>query len=203
MDRDPEAAGLAGWVNALDGGLPRASLIGAFMDSEEFFSKGKFIAQTYLGLLTRDAEFSGYRAWLEVLLAGVSHEQIVQWFLESDELTIRFGSSLTNSQFIERLYNNVLLRSADPGGSNFWVGQLTSGQMTRAQVALGFLDSDEFQNLSTSQSEIDVSLLYFSMLRRDPDPGGFAGWVGALNSGVPLNWVIDGFLNSPEYQAGF
>ena len=203
LDRDPEAAGLAAWVNALDDGLPRASLIEAFMDSEEFFSKGKFIAQTYLGLLTRDADYSGFRAWLEVLLAGVSHEQIVQWFLDSDEFTIRFGSSLTNSQFIERMYNNVLLRSADPGELNLWVGQLTSGQLTRAQVALGFLDSDEFQKINASQNEIDVSLLYFSMLRRDPDPGSFAGWVGVLNSGVPLNSVIDGFLNSPEYQAGF
>ena len=173
------------------------------MDSEEFFSKGKFIAQTYLGLLTRDADYSGYRAWLEVLLAGVSHEQIVQWFLDSDEFTIRFGSGLTNSQFIERLYNNVLLRSADPGGFNFWVGQLTSGQMTRAQVALVFLDSDEFQNLSTSQNEIDVSLLYFSMLRRDPDAGGFSAWVDALDSGLPLTSAITAFLMSGEYQARF
>ena len=146
---------------------------------------------------------AGFRAWLEVLLAGVSHEQIVQWFLDSDEFTIRFGSSLTNSQFIERMYNNVLLRSADPGELNLWVGQLTSGQLTRAQVALGFLDSDEFQKINASQNEIDISLLYFCMLQRDPDPGGFAGWVGVLNSGVPLNSVIDAFLNSPEYQAGF
>jgi hypothetical protein len=203
LDRDPEAAGLSGWANALDAGLPRASLIERFMDSGEFFFKGKFIAQIYLGLLTRDADFSGFRGWLDVLLAGVSHEQIVEWFLDSAEFTIRFGSSLTNSQFIERMYNNVLLRSAAPGEFNSWVEQLTTGQMTRAQVALGILDSDEFQNLGASQNRVDISLLYFDMLRRDPDPGGFSGWVGVLNSGVPLISVIDGFLNSTEYQTGF
>jgi hypothetical protein len=133
----------------------------------------------------------------------MSREQIVQSFLNSGEFQANFGSSLTNEQFVERMYNNILLRAADPGGLSFWVGQLNSGQMTRAQVALNFLDSTEFQNLSASQNRVDVSLLYFDMLRRDPDAGGFSANVGALNAGVPLTSVIDGFLNSPEYQARF
>jgi len=70
-------------------------------------------------------------------------------------------------------------------------------------VALSFLDSGEFLNLSVSQNRVDVSLLYFDMLRRDPDAGGFSGWVGVLNSGMPLTSVIDGFLNSAEYQSQF
>ena len=101
------------------------------------------------------------------------------------------------------MYNNILLRSSDPGGFNGWVQALNSGQVTRAQVALGFLDSGEFQGLSASQNRVDISLLYFDMLQRDPDPGGFSDWVGVLNSGVSLTSVIDAFINSPEYQAGF
>ena len=87
------------------------------------------------------------------------------------------------------------------GGLNAWVGILNSGQMTRAQVALSFLDSMEFQGLSVSQNRLDVSLLYFDLLRRDPDPGGFSAWVGALNSGLPFVSAIDAFLMSGEYQA--
>jgi len=40
-------------------------------------------------------------------------------------------------------------------------------------------------------------------LRRNPDAGGFSAWVAVLNAGVPLTSVIDGFLNSSEYQARF
>jgi orotate phosphoribosyltransferase-like protein len=65
------------------------------------------------------------------------------------------------------------------------------------------LDSGEFQSLSASQNRVDISLLYFDMLRRNPDAGGFSVWVGVLNAGVPLTSVIDGFLNSSEYQARF
>jgi serralysin len=203
LDREPDSGSFAAWVNALDSGFPRASLIEAFMDSGEFRFKGKFIAQVYLGILARDAEHSGFRAWLGALLAGVLREQIVQGFLDSGEFQTKFGSNLTDGQFVERMYNNILLRPSDPGGFNYWVGQLNSGQMTRVQVALEFLDSAEFQNLAVSQNRVDVSLLYFDMLRRDPDGGGFSAWVGAMNAGVPLTSVIEGFLNSIEYKTRF
>ena len=203
LDREPDSGEFAAWVNALDSGLPRASLIEAFMDSGEFRFEGKFIAQTYLGILTRDADVGGFEAWLGALLAGISREQIVQVFLVSGEFQSRFGSNLTNGQFVERMYNNILLRPSDPGGLNGWVQALNSGQLTRAQVALVFLDSGEFQSLSASQNRVDISLLYFDMLRRNPDAGGFSAWVGVLNAGVPLTSVIDGFLNSSEYQARF
>jgi len=203
LDREPASVETSAWVNALNNGLPRSSLIEGFMGSEEFYFRGKFIARTYLGILTRDPDHAGFRAWLEVLLDGMSREQIVQFFLDSGEFKAKFGSNLTNPQFVDKMYTNILLRAADPGGLNSWVGVLNSGQMTRAQVALSFLDSVEFQNLSVSQNRLDVSLLYFDLLRRDPDPDGFSGWVGVLNSGVPLASVIDGFLMSSEYQAQF
>jgi aldose sugar dehydrogenase len=201
LDREPASVETSAWVNALNNGLPRSSLIEGFMGSEEFYFRGKFIARTYLGILTRDPDHAGFRAWLEVLLDGMSREQIVQFFLDSGEFKAKFGSNLTDAEFVDKMYANVLLRSADTGGLNAWVGALNSGQMTRAQVALGFLDSVEFQSLSVSQNRVDVSLLYFDMLRRDPDPGGFSGWVGALNSGVPRTSVIEGFLNCFEYEA--
>jgi glucose/arabinose dehydrogenase len=203
LDREPDSGGLSMWVNALNNGMPRASMIEAIMDSGEFRLKGKFIAQAYLGVLARDADHGGFRAWLGALLGGMSREQIVQSFLNSGEFQANFGSNLTNEQFVERMYNNILLRASDPGGLSFWVGQLNSGQMTRAQVALSLLDSTEFQNLTAGQNRVNVSLLYFDMLRRGPDSGGFSAWLGALNSGAPLTSVIDAFLNSPEYQARF
>ena len=173
LDREPGAGEVSAWVSALDSGLSRADLIEEFMNSEEFRFEGKFITQTYLGILTRDADYAGFRSWLGALLVGVSREQIVQAFLDSGEFQSRFGSNLTNGQFVERMYNNILLRSSDPGGFNAWVGALNNGQLTKAQVALSFLDSGEFQGLFLSQNRVDISLLYFDMLQRDPDAGGF------------------------------
>ena len=70
-------------MSGLERGLSKADLIEVFMDSEEFRFEGKFIAQTYLGILTRDADYAGFRGWLGALLVGLSREQIVQVFLDS------------------------------------------------------------------------------------------------------------------------
>ena len=115
LDREPGAGEVSPWVSGLDSGLSKADLIEAFMNSEEFRFEGKFIAQTYLGILTRDADYAGFRGWLGALLVGVSREQIVQVFLDSGEFQSGFGNNLTNGQFVERMYNNILLRSSDPG----------------------------------------------------------------------------------------
>ena len=203
LDRAPDSVGLTAWVNALNSGLPKAGLIESFMDSGESRIKGRFIAQTYLGILGRDAGHNEFRGWLGALLQGMSREQIVQFFLNSDEFKSRFGSKLTNWEFVKRMYNNILLRSPDSAGLNGWAQALKDGQVTKAQVALSLLDSDEFQNLGGSQNRVDISLLYFDMLRRDPDAGGFSGWVEALNSGLPLTAAIDAFLISGEYKTRF
>jgi len=201
LDREPDPERFTAWVNALNRGLSQANMIETFIDSGEFYFKGRSIAQAYLGLLARDADHAGFRAWLEVLLEGVPREEMVQFFLDSDEFKARFGNNLSNEQFVATMYATVLLRGPDAGGFDSWVKQLNTGQLTRAQVALGFLDSTEFQNLAASQIRVDISLLYFEMLRRDPDGGGFSYWIGLLNDGVPLTSVIGGFLNSTEYQS--
>jgi serralysin len=43
-------------------------------------------------------------------------------FLDSGEFQDRFGSNLTNSQFVGTMYANVLLRTPDTGGIQFWGG---------------------------------------------------------------------------------
>jgi hypothetical protein len=203
LDRKAESKGLSTWVNALNKGFPKANMIESLMDSAEFRQKGKFIAQTYLGILARDPGHDEFRDWLGALLEGMTREEIAHAFLESGEFKSRFGSNLSNAKFVERMYANVLLRKPETAGFNFWVGQLNSRRMVRSQVALAFLDSVEFQNLNTSQNRMDVSLLYFNLLRRDPDANGFAAWVEALNSGLPLSSAIDAFLMSGEYQSQF
>jgi hypothetical protein len=61
------------------------------------------------------------------------------------------------------------------------------------------MQSSEFQHKAAQQNHVDVSLLYFDMLRRQPDTQGYDNYVAELNSGSPLTTVINGFLNSTEY----
>src|SRR5947207_7164298 len=94
LDRQPDQAGLNGWVNQLNNGLSRAQLIVDFMSSQEFAEKGRFVAQAYLGLLTRDADYSGFRGWLSWLEGGGTEVQLVNTFINSSEFQTNFGSNL-------------------------------------------------------------------------------------------------------------
>jgi hypothetical protein len=203
LDRQPDPAGLNAWLGALSAGTSRSQMIADFMSSTEFSGKGLFVAQAYVGLLGRDADYNGFKAWLNWLENGSGTELgLVSAFLNSSEFQNNFGANLTDTQFVTLMYQNVLLRQPDSGGVSAWVSYLASGG-TRPQVALGFLQSAEFLGLTSTQNRVTVSLLYFDMLRRQPDSGGFNGWVAALNSGTSLVDVISGFLNSGEYSARF
>ena len=202
LDRQPDSAGLNSWVNSLtNGSVTRAQLIASFMSSQEFASKGLFVARSYF-ILARDADYNGFRAWLNWLENGGSEVGLVNAFINSGEFQNDFGANLTDTQFITLMYQNILLRQPDSGGINAWASYLASGG-TRAQVALGFLQSAEFSQLKSTQDRVAISVLYFDMLRRQPDSGGFNAWLAALNSGTSLTDVISAFLNSKEYSSRF
>lgn len=203
LDRQSDSGGLDAWASQLNKGVSRPQLILDFINSQEFAQKGMFVAQAYLGILARDADYSGFRNWLTWLENGGGELALIDAFLNSGEFQSNFGGNLDNGHFVTRIYENILLRQPDSGGYNFWVEQLNSRSLTKDQVALYVLQSTEFQNLTSSQNRVRISLLYFDMLRRQPDPDGFNGWVSAFNSGAPLIDVISGFLNSGEYSSRF
>jgi hypothetical protein len=203
LDRQPDSAGLNSWVNSLSSGVSRAQLVNGFMGSQEFAGKGKFIAQVYVGLLARDADYNGFRGWLNYVESGATELQIVSDFLQSAEFQNSFGANLDNGQFVTRMYENVLLRQPDTSGYAGWKADLDNGSLTRPQVALGFLQSQEFQSLAASQNRIDISLLYFDMFRRQPDSGGFSNDLNLLNTGTALTSIINSILQSTEYASRF
>ncbi|MBK1723523.1 DUF4214 domain-containing protein [Thiocystis violacea] len=63
-------------------------------------------------------------------------------FVNSNEFESAFGTTLTDAQFVQLLYTNLLGRSPDPGGFDFWLGQV---QMDgRGAALMAFADSNEF-----------------------------------------------------------
>jgi hypothetical protein len=102
---------------------------------------------------------------------------------------------------VSLVYQNVLGRAPDAGGLAYWVSELDLGHRTRGQLMLAFSESVEY--MGVSGSEVYVTMTYIGMLRRVPDPTGFAFWVDYLDPGNPGLALINGVLGSPEYRARF
>ena len=159
LGRDPESAGEAYWLNELSNGATRAEVAAGFSESNEFvdlteatnayyLSSGMPLGLTddvfrlYQATLDRNPDMPGLMGWLNFLGTGQPKVVVAEGFVSSTEFQTTYGG-LSDSDFINLLYNNVLDRDADPVGEVYWLGEIANGA-TRAEVVLGFSDSPEF-----------------------------------------------------------
>ncbi len=199
LGREGDAGGIASWVNYLNGGGTRAAVTEGFFGSNEFQGTGSPVVRLYFAYFLRIPDYGGLTFWMNYFRAGHSLIEISNAFAGSAEFVNRYGA-LTNSQFVDLVYQNVLGRAADAGGKAFWLGQLNGG-MSRGAMMIGFSESAEY--LSTIFSETYVTMMYVGMLKRAPDTGGFNFWVGYLDQGNSGQALINGFLGAQEYRSRF
>jgi len=189
----------------LNGGTPNAG----------FDSVGGQVFRLYRATLDRTPDMAGHSSWTNRIIdASLTLQEVAEGFVNSSEFQIAYGSS-TNTEFVTLLYQNVLGRAADTAGLNSWVGKLESGELSRAQVVLGFSQSGEFitetagacLEFSLSGHQMrwadDVYRLYHATLDRDPDAGGFNSWTVALGEGRALESVAAGFVSSSEFTSTY
>jgi hypothetical protein len=101
--------------------------------------------------------------------------------------------------FTTRFYKLCLSRDPDGAGLNGWVNGLKTGAITGAKVAYGFVFSDEFIKRNVSNEEY-LTILYRAFFNREPDSGGYNGWLASLNAGKSRKSVLAGFINSQEFK---
>lgn len=102
------------------------------------------IYRLYLAYFLREPERAGYDHWLGAYRMGYPLPSISNDFARSKEFQDRYGS-ITNAEFLARVYRNVLGRSVDSSGYAYWMDQMNRG-MSRGFVMIYFSDSAEFRN---------------------------------------------------------
>lgn len=102
------------------------------------------ITRLYWAFFQRIPDLTGFQYWLGSTRSGMSADTVAANFATTAEYHTRYDG-MNNGQFVTAVYQNTLGRAPDPGGYTYWVGQLDSGQMTRAHVMLLFAESSEGQ----------------------------------------------------------
>lgn len=109
----------------------------------------------------------------------------------SDIQRIKVGTDITafdisgNAGQVFRLYQAAFNRTPDGPGLSLNVNALDRGT-TLSGLANSFLGSPEFQQKYgiNPSNETFVTSLYFNVLHRAPDAGGYAAYTNALNAGA-------------------
>ena len=167
LDREPDPAGLAGWVDALCKGYTLQNIIDGFCGSAEFTGicagygiepgsigasvpadestpRGKieaFVKRCYKLILSREADQGGLQGWSDALeQRTAAAAQIIDGFVRSDEFVNR---RLSGGEAVDILYQTMLGRAADEGGKAGWVNSLWQGYSLQ-HIINGFCGSPEF-----------------------------------------------------------
>lgn len=110
------------------------------------------VANLYHAVFGRNADASGIDYWFDLADAGTSVKEIATAFLNTNEFK---GGTLSDADFVDSLYANVLGRDADTDGAKFWVDSLSHGA-TRADVVTAFAEVAAVHDTNVEASIVGV-----------------------------------------------
>jgi hypothetical protein len=200
IGRAPTVTETGTWVaNLQTDQATRAQLVDSLRRSSENTTNVDPTARLYRAFLGRAPDASGLKFWIGRRRAGTwSLTRMADSFASSSEFTRKYGT-LTNRQFVTRIYTDVLGRASDPTGVNYWTGKLDRKEKTRGGVMVGFSESSEYKRKQAQNT--DVSVAYIFLLGRVPTSTETATWVQRQVAGIPHTTLIEEILASTEYTA--
>ncbi|MGI9616816.1 MAG: DUF4214 domain-containing protein, partial [Acidimicrobiales bacterium] len=138
-----------------NGGYPEASSVGCAIatPANEFAGQVAYSAgharvwRLYQAFFLRQPDQTGFDYWTGVRTGGLSLSGLAFQFASSDEFVARYGN-LTDAQYVDLVYNNVLCREPDAGGRAYWTGLLQSGALSRWDMMVNFAELKEYLRLT-------------------------------------------------------
>jgi hypothetical protein len=97
----------------------------------------------YQAAFNRTPDKAGLGFWIDVMDRGHALKEVAAGFIDSAEFRQLYGASPTDAQYVEALYANVLHRTPDAAGYDFWLHAMQLAP--RAEVLVNFSESAENQ----------------------------------------------------------
>src|ERR1700733_1027724 len=102
------------------------------------------------------------------------------------------GSVSSSGSPVAQYYQDVLQRSPDTAGLQYFTSGIMSGALTPEAVDSATATSPE------AQAWVDPIVRMYTVLGRAPDQAGLSGWVRAYEAGDPMSAIGLSFISSPE-----
>jgi hypothetical protein len=186
LNRNPDAGGLASWVENLAKG--KAFVSGGIITSPEY--RGVKIDELYQQLLKRKADASGLANFSKMVASGQSWDDVYAGIIGSSEyLKTRANNQL--GQFVGVVYPDMLNRPVD-SATQFSSTQALQNGTPRTQVVINICEANEF-------CEVQIQNAYSEHMERTADTSGLKYWAGRLEKGESFDSVLSAFLTNSEY----
>lgn len=114
--------------------------------------------RVYQAAFDRTPDNGGLKYWLSVLDGGAGLDTVASGFLGSQEFKTLYGSAPSHADYVSRLYSNVLHRTPDQDGYDYWVNLLNNGQISNVVALVQFSESAENQLMVLGAIQDGISL---------------------------------------------
>jgi len=105
--------------------------------------------RVYKAAFARDpmaGDKAGLGYWISNIDKGMDMIEVAARFIDSPEFRGLYGQNPSNADFLTKVYTNVLGRTPDQGGYNWWLNELNNNPTkTKAKVLADFAESGENQ----------------------------------------------------------
>jgi hypothetical protein len=105
--------------------------------------------RVYKAAFARDpqsGDMSGLGFWISRIDNGMDMVEVAARFIDSPEFRTLYGQDPSNADILTKVYTNVLGRTPDQGGYNWWLNELnTNPSKTKSKVLADFAESGENQ----------------------------------------------------------
>jgi hypothetical protein len=188
------------WVTAISNCSATAdALIVSLLPTDLTTLDDARLVRLYLAYFNRPPDPSGFAYWQRQLDAGKGLINAAKKFAESSEFKTKYGT-LSNADFIELVYQNVLGRASDSTGKQFWLTRLDNKTKNRGDVMINFSESSE--NVTKKTNHVQVFRMYRSMMAKFPSRTAYFALLDPItNNGKTLKDAAKAIRLSPEYDA--
>jgi Tol biopolymer transport system component len=215
LGREPEQRGWDDWVGVWtrcpnifsDTSCDRVTISSSFFRSREFYVKGYLIHRFYRVALGRRPTYAEFVRDLPRLSAQTGAElnarqedYNIAWMRREEFAQV--ADTFTNTQFLERLLQNIGITLTGAVTRETLLADLNAGRRTRAAVLRAIVEHPDVEHAEYNGAF--VTMQYFGYLKRDPDTDGFNNWLTYLNA-HPTDYrtMVHGFVASNEYRSRF
>lgn len=196
--RDADPAGLDFWSRRVARGTTSPEgFVDELAQSPELQRSIGAVTRSFLGYLGRPPDPSGLAYWVGKIRGGTSSAKVDASLAASPEFQRR-QAGLTDGEFVDALYADLLARPADPGGRAYWLRKLASGT-SRASVVASYVTQPE--SIRATAPDVAVSIGTVGLLGRAPTTAERTEWVAAMRGGAPATDWYAFVLASAEYEA--
>lgn len=103
------------------------------------------VLRLYRAFFNREPDVAGARYWVSTYDRGTSLATIAESFAMSAEFAANYQGT-SNRAYVTKVYGNVLGRTPDLAGLNYWTSTLDQRKLSRAGVVQWITANDEFKN---------------------------------------------------------